>query len=70
MKKLRLSIDSLSVEGFEVLSRGVALEGTVMGRDDVSVGVPTGCLATQCYRDTCGAGSCASGTPCMICPKE
>ena len=66
MKKLRLSVDSLRVDGFEV-SPEIAVNGTVMGRDNASV-QPSGCFATQCYAVTCGDGSCPSGVPCKICP--
>ena len=69
MKKLRLSVESLRVEGFEVLSPEMALEGTVMGRNDASGFPASECLLTHYYRDTCGAGSCPSGYPCKICPN-
>jgi hypothetical protein len=67
MKKLRLSVDSLRVDCFEVLSGEIAVNGTVVGQDDFSA--PTECcLVTRHYAVTCGDGSCPSGVPCKICP--
>lgn len=64
MKKLRLDTEDIRVAGFEVMSAGVAREGTVMAREDM----PTGFCPTNGEDPTCRMGSCYSGSPCSHCP--
>jgi len=67
MKKLRLSVESLRVDGFEVLAREAAPEGTVMGRDGGMATNPRCSQFSDCYASTCGSGSCETGNPCIVC---
>ncbi|HKP74246.1 MAG TPA: hypothetical protein VJT67_01830 [Longimicrobiaceae bacterium] len=62
MEKLRLKLDDLRVDGFEVLPPDEAREGTVKGAEVVITAY------TQCQQDTCWNGSCGTGVPCRQCP--
>jgi hypothetical protein len=65
MKKLKLNVDSIRVDGFDVLPVEAASGGTVVGR-----GIPT--VGTECptrgEEPTCNLGSCNTGQPCSYCP--
>lgn len=57
MKKLRLQVDALRVEPFEVMPRDVAEKGTVLGQDAVTL---------RCQPSA--GGSCDTGIPiCVYC---
>jgi hypothetical protein len=65
MKKLRLMVDELAVDGFNVLPAHAARQGTVVGQD----AGPTGLACpTNGFEYTCRNGSCYSGSPCSYCP--
>jgi hypothetical protein len=57
MKKLRLDIEQLAVESFDVTTDVVRARGTVRGQ----LTSPASCLATDCNQNTCAA-------TCMTCP--
>ena len=61
MNKLRLRLDDLLVDGFEVLPAEAGPAGTVKGAEAITA-------FTQCQQDTCWNGSCGTGFPCRQCP--
>jgi hypothetical protein len=64
MKKLRLKVEEISVNAFEVLPAIPGTQGTVQGAE-----MPTGfACPTNGFEDTCRNGSCYSGSPCSYCP--
>jgi hypothetical protein len=67
MKKLRMDVDALRVEPFDVMPREAAVKGTVVGRDGM-ITEPWRCsIDSACYANTCGSGSCDTGNPCVAC---
>ncbi|HEX6749510.1 MAG TPA: hypothetical protein VF092_19595 [Longimicrobium sp.] len=63
MDKIKLKLEDIQVNGFEVLPAEAAGAGTVKGAED-------GMLTenTRCEQYTCWNGSCGTGNPCRICP--
>jgi len=62
MNKLKLRLDDIRVNGFEVLPAEEAAAGTVRGAEALITNY------TQCQQDTCWNGSCGTGVPCRQCP--
>jgi hypothetical protein len=62
MNKLKLRLDDIRVNGFEVLSPEVAGLGTVQGAEMPITNY------TQCQQETCWNASCGTGVPCRQCP--
>ena len=62
MNKLKLRLDDIRVNGFEVLPPDEAGAGTVRGAELAITNF------TQCQQDTCWNGSCGTGIPCRQCP--
>lgn len=65
MKKLRVAIEDLQVERFEVLPRGASGKGTVVGASPSRTWLY---CETQGEDPTCRFGSCNTGEPCSYCP--
>lgn len=66
MKKLRLDVTRLEVDGFQVQPASDPARGTVQGRNDVDLAITE---ATNCMQITCWNGSCGTGYPiCRQCP--
>lgn len=63
MKKLKLDLDQISVNRFEVLP-GNGVAGTVEGAEMLVITQ----VYTNCQQDTCWNGSCGTGSPCRQCP--
>jgi hypothetical protein len=66
MKKLRLLLDDIRVDAFEVLPSAATPRGTVMGQI-----APTNWgleCPTRGEEPTCNLGSCNTGQPCSYCP--
>ena len=67
MRKLRLNVDDLAVEPFEV-EPDRAGAGTVVGNDLSGPACPTNPGYSCGYPGTCGGTSCDSGYPvCYLC---
>ncbi|HEV7586636.1 MAG TPA: hypothetical protein VGO40_00805 [Longimicrobium sp.] len=62
MNKLKLRLDDIRVNGFEVLPLAEYGLGTVKGAEALITAV------TRCQQDTCWDGSCGTGVPCRQCP--
>ena len=58
MNKLKLKVDEIRVNGFDVLPAG-----EVRGAEMAAI-----TAATNCQQDTCWNGSCGTGFPCRQCP--
>ena len=54
MKKLRMSLDDLSVESFDALPDSVTARGTVRGRDESLVAAETTMDDSNCPIASCG----------------
>lgn len=69
MKKLRLTVDDLRVDGFHVLPADGERQGTVVGQGapDVLAATYVNCW-TQNEDPTCRYGTCNTGSPCSYCP--
>ena len=63
MNKLKLKLDDIRVNAFEVLPAGAERAGTVQGAE---YGIIT--ATTNCEQYTCWNGSCGTGNPCRLCP--
>ena len=62
MNKLKLKIEDIRVNGFEVLPPEESGSGTVKGAEIVVT------INTGCEQYTCWNGSCGTGMPCRACP--
>jgi hypothetical protein len=63
MRKMKLDMDALAVESFEMPGDGVGVRGTIRGNADTRFV----CSWQQSCVDTCAqscGGSCFTGTPC------
>jgi hypothetical protein len=63
MKKLRLDVDRLAIEPFEVEPAPAEAGGTVEGNDFSGPGCPTSIQYSCGYPRTCGGTSCDTGYP-------
>lgn len=66
MKKVRLMLDDIRVDAFQVESPAATRRGTVVGQ-----GLPTEwgwACPTRGEEPTCNLGSCNTGEPCGYCP--
>jgi len=63
MKKLRMNVDALEVEKFEVWPGSATKEGTVAGASLTRFN-----CETQGEDPTCRFGTCNTGEPCSYCP--
>jgi hypothetical protein len=68
MKKLRLIVEELTVEQFQVEPRPVAKRGTVRGLEE-SDNATTGCTQVGCSQ-ACDPSMNANTEPCFYCPRE
>ena len=62
MDKIKLKLEDIQVNGFEVLPAAGTDAGTVRGAEMAITNY------TFCQQDTCWNGSCGTGNPCRQCP--
>jgi hypothetical protein len=68
MRKLRLTVDDLRVDGFHVLPADAEQQGTVLGQGGAEALAATyGTCRTRCDEPTCNQGTCNTGQPCTYC---
>jgi hypothetical protein len=60
VKKLRLQLDEITVDGFEVLPPATLRDGSVRGQEYAG-----GLAVTTNDADTCVRASCPTGNPCQ-----
>lgn len=66
MRKVRLDMEALQVDRFDVLPAERAGKGTVVGQGGQTDGCSVGDYT--CFEEfTCYMGSCATGRPCQAC---
>jgi hypothetical protein len=68
MKKLRLRVDELRIEQFQIESAAAGTRGTVHGRGDTDGQCTGGCTAVQCTQYF-GNSMNANTAPCLFCPE-
>ena len=68
MKKLRLDVEEIQVNGFDVLPSDEPVGGTVLGREGKGGAALFFTENTRCEQYTCWNGSCGTGNPCRLCP--
>ena len=73
VKKLRLMVEELTVEQFQVEPSARVSRGTVHGHDDTEActdgGCTLGCTQANCSQ-YCGDSMNANTAPCLFCPRE
>ncbi|HEY0015864.1 MAG TPA: hypothetical protein VGC13_06075 [Longimicrobium sp.] len=67
MRKLRLTVDDLRVDGFHVLPADAERQGTVVGLGGPQALATYVTCQTRCDEPTCNNGTCNTGAPCTYC---